>query len=193
METWLSVAMGLGLAAACGFRVFVPLLVMSVASRTGHLDLAGSFEWVGSTPALIAFATATGLEVGAYYIPWLDNILDGLTTPTAVMAGMVATATQVGDFDPWMAWTLSVVGGGGTAATVQGATVLTRQVSSFATAGFGNPLVSTAEAGAAVGFTLLSIVAPLIAVGALLLLTFYVLKKVFERRTATAEIDAGGS
>ncbi|MGD2115402.1 MAG: DUF4126 family protein, partial [Acidobacteriota bacterium] len=38
METLLSVALGLGLAAACGFRVFVPLLAMSVAVRAGHME-----------------------------------------------------------------------------------------------------------------------------------------------------------
>lgn len=186
MEIWLSIAMGLGLAAACGFRVFVPLLVMSVAARTGHLGLAGSFEWIASTPALIAFASATTLEVGAYYIPWIDNLLDGLTTPSAVVAGMVVAGSQVADLDPWMGWTLSVIGGGGAAAGVQSLTVLTRQVSSFATAGFGNPLISTAEAGAAIGLTLLTIVAPLIAVFVLLIAVFFGLKKVLEWRRSGA-------
>ncbi len=186
MENWLSIAMGLGLAAACGFRVFVPLLVMSLAARSGHMQLASSFDWVASTPALIAFGSATALEVGAYYIPWLDNLLDGLTTPTAVVAGMMATGSQVADMDPWMSWTLSVVGGGGMAGGVQALTVLTRQVSSFATAGFGNPFVSTLEAGAAVGFTLLSIVVPFVAVLTILILAFFLTKTVLGRRKAPA-------
>ena len=187
MEIWLSIAMGLGLAAACGFRIFVPLLVMSVAARTGHLDLASSFDWIATTPAMIALATATTLEVGAYYIPWLDNILDGLTTPTAVVAGMMATGSQVADLDPWMSWSVSVIGGGGMAGGVQALTVLTRQVSSFATGGFGNPFVSTAEAGAAVFFTLLSIVVPLVAVLSILMLAFWLTRVVVGRRRARVQ------
>lgn len=184
MENLLSIAVGLGLAAACGFRIFVPLLVMSIAARSGHLELAGSFDWIGSTPALVAFASATLLEIGAYYIPWVDNLLDTLASPTAVVAGMVATGSQVADLDPWMSWTLSILGGGGVAGTVQGLTVVTRQVSAFATAGIGNPLVSTVEAGASVVLTLLAIVVPLVAILGLLLLVFFGLKKVMARRTA---------
>ncbi|PYQ56518.1 MAG: DUF4126 domain-containing protein, partial [Acidobacteria bacterium] len=78
METVLSILIGLGLAAACGFRVFVPLLIMSLASRAGvgHLALGPGFAWIGSTPALLSFAVATVLEIAGYYIPWVDNLLD---------------------------------------------------------------------------------------------------------------------
>src|SRR5436853_235068 len=87
METILSLLIGIGLSAACGFRVFVPLLVVSVASHTGHLHLSSGFEWMGSDAALIAFAVATVLEVAAYYSPWLDNLLDTIASPAAVIAG----------------------------------------------------------------------------------------------------------
>lgn len=196
LETLLSVAVGLGLAAACGFRIFVPLLVMSVAARTGHLSLASSFDWIESTPALIAFASATALEIGAYYVPWVDNLLDAIATPTAVVAGMVVTGSQVADFDPWIHWTLSVIGGGGAAGTVQGLTVLTRQVSSFATAGFGNPVVSTVEAGASLVLALMAIVVPLLAVLALVAVVYLGLRGVFARRaeaTVTPAIPPGTS
>ena len=76
MELILSLSVGLGLSAACGFRIFVPLLVISIANKAGHLELADSFEWMGSTAAIITFATATVLEVSAYYVPWVDNLLD---------------------------------------------------------------------------------------------------------------------
>ncbi len=46
MEVWLSIAIGLGLAAACGFRIFVPMLIMSLASRTEHLALSEGFDWI---------------------------------------------------------------------------------------------------------------------------------------------------
>ena len=56
VELFLSICLGIGLSAACGFRVFVPLLVVSIASRGGHLHLSPGFEWMGSDAALIASA-----------------------------------------------------------------------------------------------------------------------------------------
>src|SRR6185503_16400601 len=73
MQEVMSLFVGVGLAAACGFRIFVPLLAMSVAALSGHLTLGPSFQWIGSYPALIAFSAATVLEITAYYVPWLDN------------------------------------------------------------------------------------------------------------------------
>ena len=182
METTLvSIAIGLGLAAACGFRIFVPLLIISAAARGGHLELAESFQWMGSTPALIAFGSATVLEIGAYYVPFLDNLLDAVATPSAVVAGIVASASQVADLDPLLGWSVAIIAGGGAAGAVQGLTAVTRQLSSAATAGFGNPLLSTAEAGASVVMTILSIVVPLVAALAALVLLFYAFKKIFFR------------
>jgi hypothetical protein len=78
METILGLIIGIGLSAACGFRVFVPLLGLSLAALTGHLDLSPGFEWIGSWVAFLAFATATVLEIGAYSIPWFDHLMDTL-------------------------------------------------------------------------------------------------------------------
>src|SRR6266404_582426 len=97
METLLSICVGIGLSAACGFRVFVPLLVMSIAALSGHLTLAHGFEWIGSYPALVAFAVATCLEIAGYYIPWVDNLLDTIATPAAIIAGTIITAAMVTD------------------------------------------------------------------------------------------------
>ena len=95
METALSIAAGLGLAAACGFRVFAPMLVVSVAGRAGYLELGSGFDWIGTMPALIALGVATLAEVLAYYVPWLDNLLDTVATPAAVVAGAVLAASVV--------------------------------------------------------------------------------------------------
>ena len=83
METLLAISLGIGLSAACGFRVFVPLLVMSVASLSGHLTLAPGFQWIGSYPALVTFSVATFAEIAGYYIPWVDHLLDTIATPAA--------------------------------------------------------------------------------------------------------------
>ncbi len=182
MESLLSIAVGLGLAAACGFRIFVPLLIISIAHKTGHLALADGFEWMGSTPAIATFATATLLEVLAYYVPFLDNLLDTLAAPSAVVAGIIATASQVGHMDPWMSWSVAIIGGGGAAGVVQGLTTITRQISSLATAGFGNPLVSTLEAGASIFVTLMAIIVPLVAVFLILVGMAYGAQKLLVRK-----------
>jgi len=163
-ETLLSVALGLGLAAACGFRVFVPFLVLGTAVRVGYLDVSPGFAWVASDPALIAFAVATVLEIGAYYVPWLDNLLDTIATPTAIVAGILATASVVTDTTPLVRWSLAVLAGGAAASAVQVVTVAGRQLSSLATLGLGNALVATGEAIGAFAMAVLAILVPLFAV-----------------------------
>ena len=167
METVMSICLGIGLSAACGFRVFVPLLIISVASLSGHLTLASGFGWIGSYPALIAFAVATGLEIGGYYVPWLDHLLDTMATPAAIVAGTIVTASMVTNTSPLLKWTLAIIAGGGVAGLVQSATVFARGASSITTAGLANPILATAELGGAVFTSLAAFVAPLIVVLAL--------------------------
>jgi len=164
MELTLSVVIGIGLAAACGFRVFVPFLVMSIASLAGHLTLAPGFEWIGTHYALVAFAVATVLEILAYYVPWLDNLLDTIATPVAVVAGTIVAASVVADVSPFLRWSLAVVAGGGVAGAVQAATVALRGTSSLTTGGAANPIVSTGELGGSVVTSVLAVTLPVLAV-----------------------------
>ena len=115
METLLSICVGIGLAAACGFRVFVPLLLTSIAAMAGHVTLATHFQWIGTYPALITFSVATLLEVAGYYIPWVDHLLDTVATPAAIVAGTVLTASMLTDVSPLLRWSLAVIAGGGSA------------------------------------------------------------------------------
>jgi hypothetical protein len=158
----LSIGLGLGLSAACGFRVFVPLFAISLAALTGHLSLASSFSWIGTVPAALAFGTATVLEVLAYYIPWFDHLLDTVATPTAVVAGMVASASVLTDLPPLIKWSVALIGGGGAAGLIQGATVLLRMKSLALTGGTGNALISTVELLGATGTVLLALLVPLL-------------------------------
>jgi len=196
-ETLLSVALGLGLAAACGFRVFVPFLVMGVAARTGFLEVSPGFEWVGTTPALIAFGVATVLEIGGYYVPWVDNLLDTVATPAALVAGVLVTASVVTDASPLVRWSVAVLAGGAAAAAVQALTVAARQLSSFATLGLGNAVVATGEAMGAVALAVASVVVPLLAAFLVLVLFALAVRWVFFRqpRAGTGPIDpaAGGA
>jgi hypothetical protein len=181
MQEILSVCVGIGLAAACGFRIFIPPLIMSIAAMSGNLALSPSFAWIGTYPALITFAVATVLEITAYYVPWLDNFLDSIATPAAVVAGTVVTASMVSGMSPWMQWTLAVIAGGGVAGLVQGTTVLTRAASTASTGGLANPIFATVEWGLSFGTTVLSIVAPILVVIALGLVAVVAGRKLWRR------------
>jgi hypothetical protein len=177
MSTLLSVLLGVGLSAACGFRVFVPFLLVGIAARTGHVTLGPSFAWLATSPALIALGVATLLEIAAYYIPWLDHLLDVVATPAAVVAGMVMTASVVTGLDPMMRWTLALIAGGGIAATVQALTVGARKVSLLTTGGLGNPVVSTIELASAVLLTVLAIALPLLAFAVIAWALFFAVRR----------------
>jgi Domain of unknown function (DUF4126) len=170
METALCICLGIGLSAASGFRVFVPLLVMSIASLSGHLALANGFQWIGTYPALIAFSVATCMEVAAYYVPLVDHLLDILATPSAIVAGIIISASVITEISPLMKWALAIIAGGGAAGIVQGSTVLLRGASTATTAGFGNPVVATFELVGAVGTCILALLAPFVVVGLLIAL-----------------------
>jgi len=176
-ETLLGIAIGIGLSAACGLRVFVPLLVMNLAVLTGHLHLSPGFEWIGSYYATVAFITATLVEVLAYYIPWLDHVLDLIASPAAIIAGMVVTASVVMDISPFLRWTLAIIAGGGTAAIVQGATVTLRAKSSALTAGAGNVLVSSVELAGSIVTALLAVIVPIVCLVLIALLCIFVIWK----------------
>ncbi len=159
----LSLVMGLGLSASCGFRVFVPLLVASIATKMGLLHLGSGFQWMGSMAAIICFGAATLFEIAGYYIPFVDNILDTITTPASVIAGTILTASAIlPDIDPMLKWGLAVIVGGGSAGIIQAGTALTRATSSATTAGVANPIVATVEHILAIVGSIFSILIPFV-------------------------------
>ena len=162
-ESLLSIAAGLALAASAGFRVFVPLLVVSAAARSGWLEIAPQFEWIATTEALTVFATATAVEIGAYYVPFLDNLLDTISTPAAVAAGMLASAAVLVDLPPWLQYSIAIAGAGSTAGVVAASTTMLRLKSSALTAGFGNAVLATFELFGAFGVALVAVVVPVLA------------------------------
>lgn len=191
MEIVLSAFIGLGLAAATGFRVFVPFLVLSVASRAGYVELSGGFEWIGSQAALVAFALATVLEIGAYYVPWLDNLLDTLTTPTAVVAGVVLTAAATGDLSPLLQWSLAILAGGGVASVFQGFTAGSRVLSSVVTGGLGNVAIATLEAVLSLVLAVLAVLVPVAAFALLVVLLYLALQRIVLGRGQGRETARG--
>ncbi|MFZ2339288.1 MAG: DUF4126 domain-containing protein [Bacteroidales bacterium] len=172
-----AIAIGIGLSASCGFRVFVPMLIASIAARMNIFPLTEGFQWLASWPAIISFGTATAAEILAYYIPFVDNLLDTITTPLAVGGGTILLTSALPIDNEFLRWVSGFIFGGGAAATVQGGTVLTRLASTKLTAGTGNALVATGEHAAAFGTSVLSLFIPLLISSAVIILIFYFITK----------------
>lgn len=170
-------AIGLGLAASCGFRVFVPMLVASIAAKLGLFPAAEGFQWLASWTAIISFGTATVVEILAYYIPFVDNLLDTVTTPLAVGGGTLLLTSVLPVDNDFLKWAAGFLFGGGAAATIQGGTVLTRLASSKFTAGTGNAVVATGEHAASFGTSILSLLIPLFVAAVLILLIIFFIAK----------------
>jgi len=181
MEFIFPVLIGVGLSAACGFRVFVPLLALSIANQLGLLSLSPGFEWIGSDAATVAFAIATVLEISGYFIPWLDHLLDTIATPAAVLAGVLATASLLGDFPPFARWALAIIAGGGVAGMVQASTVALRGLSFTTTGGLANPAFSLLETLGAAGLSFFAILMPVIAIILVFALVLFVLSRALRK------------
>lgn len=190
MEDWLFLAIAVGLSAACGLRVFVPPMMLSGASVFGGMDVPLQLDWLENPLVFGALAVATLIEVIGYYIPWVDNALDTVATPSALAAGVLITHGYMGEVvsDPFAQWAVAAIIGGGSAGSTQLLSSVTRLSSSALTGGLGNPLVSTTENAGSVGMTLLALAAPFLA---LLLVVFMLVVAVrrfrrYRRRRAEA-------
>jgi len=176
-----AVAIGIGLSASCGFRVFVPMLVASIAAKMNIFPVNEGFQWLASWPAIISFGTATVAEILAYYIPFIDNLLDTITTPMAIGGGTLLLTSVLPIDNEFLKWAAGFLFGGGAAATVQGGTVLTRLASTKLTAGAGNAIVATGEHAAAFGSSIMSLIIPLIIAALLILIIIYFFVKFGKR------------
>ncbi|KAA1244702.1 DUF4126 domain-containing protein [Aquimarina sp. RZ0] len=179
-ETILSICLGIGLAASAGFRVFLPLLAVSIAGYYGVIPLNSDWQWVGSTVTLIVLSIATIIEIFAYYIPWFDNLLDTIAIPLAAIAGTAVMVSTLVDVSPLVTWALAIIAGGGTAATVKSTMSASRLTSTVTTGGLANPLLATIETGTASIMSVLSIfLAPLAII--LVVLILFGLRKVYKK------------
>lgn len=178
LDLALAIAMGVGLAAAVGFRVFLPMLVLSIAAYGGHVTLSGGLAWLGTPAALVMLSVAAALEILGYYIPGVDNVLDGIAAPAALIAGTVVSAAVMTDLPPMIKWTTAVIAGGGAAGLTQGLTSLLRAKSTVMTLGLGNHVVATGELGGAIIVSLLALAAPLAAVGLMVLFCWFTVRLV---------------
>ncbi|HIK56150.1 MAG TPA: DUF4126 domain-containing protein [Synechococcales cyanobacterium M55_K2018_004] len=181
METLFSLAIGIGLSAAAGFRILIPFLVMSVAARAGHLQLAPEMAWMSSDAAIAAFAIATLVEVMVYFIPAVNDLMDLIEVPAAAIAGTVLTAAVTSDMSPFLRWSLAAIAGGTLAGGTEALMGVTR-LSSTAIAGpVGNMAVSSAELLSSVILSILAIALPILTLVLIGVLIYLGLRQ-FQRR-----------
>lgn len=171
------VALGIGLAAATGFRIFIPLLIAGLAARFDVLPLGDSFQWLETTPALLTLGTAAVFETLAYYIPGVDHALDVMAGPATLIAGIVASAAVMTDIPPAIMWPVAVIAGGGAAGLTKGSTALLRAKSGVVTGGLANPVVSTVETVGATGIAILAIAVPVLCFVAVVALLWWAARK----------------
>ena len=152
------------------------MLIMSGAAYTGHLSLDDNFAWLGTPPALTMLSVAALAEIAAYYIPGVDNLLDSLATPAALIAGTVVSAAVMTDLPPMVKWTAAVIAGGGIAGLTQGVTAMFRAKSTVLTGGIGNVVLASLELGGALLVSLLALAAPLAALAAVILFLWVALR-----------------
>ncbi|GAB4018217.1 DUF4126 domain-containing protein [Spirosoma koreense] len=182
IEWIISACIGVGLAACCGFRVFVPLLIASIATKLGFVGPVAGFEWLSDWPALIGLLVATIFEIGSYYIPWLDNFLDTLATPASIIAGTLISTSFLHIDNPILHWGLGLMLGGSSAGIVQAGTSLLRLGSTATTGGIANPVVATGENVASVGLSLFTVFLPLIAIVIIGLVILFIIGRLIARR-----------
>ena len=190
-------SLGLGLAAASGFRVFIPPFLYGLFLRLDmvpiSIPMTGISEWMASDIGLIILGVAMIVEILGYYIPWIDNLLDTIASPTAIIAGVMMMSSTLSDTHPALQWGSSIIAGGGVSGTIQIGTVATRAVSTATTGGLGNPIVSTIEAGACILCTILAILLPIIALFLVMVLVGYSGRQVNKRffKNSPDSIDVG--
>ncbi|MEO9077365.1 MAG: DUF4126 domain-containing protein [Gelidibacter sp.] len=176
METFISICLGIGLAASVGFRVFLPLFALSVASYFNIWELNTSWLWIGSLTAVITFGVATLIEILGYYVPVVDNLLDTIAIPLATIAGIVVMVSTMEALSPFITWALAIIAGGGTAATIKSAAGASRVTSTVSTAGFGNPIISTIETGTSIIITIFAVFLPIVAFVLVIFVLFVIFK-----------------
>lgn len=196
-EYLVPVFLGIGLSAACGLRVFLPMFAVSLLSYFGKLPLTESLQWLGTSPAIILLGVATVVEIGAYYIPWLDHLLDSITIPTSIAGGTLLLASVNPELEPLIKWSVALIAGGGTAGIISVGTAATRLKSTAISGGATNFVVTTLENAGSLFLTLVAFLVPVLAVvlviGFLYLCVLLIIKvkrtasEIFSRKDAKAQ------
>ncbi len=182
MSIALSIATGLALAAAAGFRAFVPLLTAALAIHFGYVEPAPGFAWLGEPLVLIALAVATVVEIAAYYIPGVDHVLDIISAPVAVAAGILAAAGVMVGLPDWARWLTAISAGGIVTTAGHALNAVGRVKTGLASGGAGNPVYSTGELAGSLLLSAFALMLPFLAIVALIALAIIAVQRWRRRR-----------
>lgn len=176
MDYLLAAIVGVGLAAACGLRAFVPVLGLALASKAGWVQLGPGVAWLGSWPAIAGLTLACSVEILGSIVPAVNHALDALAAPVATVAGGVVMASQLGSvpglpdlgvvqvasIDPMLTWGAALIAGGGIAAAVHAGSATARAGSSALSGGLLSPIYGLIESLASIAASVLAFVVPVL-------------------------------
>lgn len=182
MNALIGLCIGVGLSSSTGFRILVPFACLSAASLYGGFDLPSNMAWLNSYPAFIGLLVGTFIEVAAFYIPWINDALDTVEFPAAVIAGTYLTGNFAADLPTLLQWSVALAAGGGTAGAIQGMTGITRLASNSATGGCASPITASIEWLSALILAILSITLPLLAIVLVVGVVVFALTKLKKQR-----------
>jgi uncharacterized membrane protein len=176
----------IGLSAPAGFNAYLTLLLVGLAGRLGWVELSDTWgERLTNPYILVGLAVLTVWEIVVDKVPGADHINDIAGTVIRPVSGavlMLATPNPLAEQSPAAA----IVVGGGLAGVLHTIKMLFRPLVTATTGGIGNPVVSLAEDGAAVGTVIIAIIAPILiaALIALLIAALWWLVRRWRRRRA---------
>jgi uncharacterized protein DUF4126 len=173
----LSLPAAFGLAGASGLNATLPLVIVSLLARLGLIHLAPPFDALETDIAFYGLLVLAIVEFAVDKIPALDSVGHAVMLPIAAAAGSILFASQTGAVDgmhPGVQVLVSVLAGGGVAATVHTVRASVRPVANLGLMGPPLSIVEdTMSAILAVAAALVPIVVPflllLLVLGAILL------------------------
>ncbi|MCW3097173.1 MAG: putative transrane protein [Chthonomonadaceae bacterium] len=178
ITTLVQLMMGVSLAACCGLRAWMPMLIVSLLAKAGYVHLSPSFSFLARNDALIIFGVATVLELLGDKVIVIDHFLDAIGTVVRPAVGTVLASSMLTHLDPLAATTLGLIAGGTSAFTIHAGKTVIRAKSSLLAhfhAGVGNAALSILEDVCTVGGVFLAVFVPGLAfVLALLVMAFMI-------------------
>jgi hypothetical protein len=186
--------MGVALSAACGLRAFLPLFLLGIAAHYDLVALNQSFEWLESTPAIVAFGVAVVIEILGDKFPAVDHFLDSIAVFVKPAAAAIALAGVATNWDPVFAMVVGLIAGGTAASVVHLGKAGLRLASSMATTGTGNPILSIVEDIVSFLGTLLAMFVPIaagiVAIFAVFALARFIKRKLSRRRSIASNSES---
>ena len=180
----------MGLALPAGLNAYIPLLAVALADRyTGLIQLDHPYDVLSNPWTMAIIAVLLTIEVVADKIPIVDHVNDliqSMIRPASGAVLLMAATEATRSINPILAMLVGLCLAGGVHATK----TTFRPLVTATTGGLGNPFVSALEDGAAIGLTVVALVAPILI--AIVLVVLVVGVALYARRRLTRNAPARG-